>query len=303
MKKLLTFVLAMVVFVGCHRPAEPQVSRGTLVMYHDFPSQYITPRTIRVWTPEGYPQHAPYDVLYMHDGQMLFDADFAWNHQEWGIDEIMQQLLDSNRIRPCIVVGIDNSSDRIEEYTPDDVVAFLPAGESVYAVGEPMGNRYLNFLVNELKPFIDTTYAVATTPEHTFVMGSSCGGLISSYAICQYPNIFGGAACLSTHCTFAHPKSFKSRPASMDAYLRYLCDRLPEANSRLVYFDCGDETLDKAYVEMFGRIDSVILSLGYDSAHYSHLYFPGDAHTETDWQHRVHIPLTFLLRNTDSMPQ
>lgn len=287
--------LAMVV-MGCSKSvSEPKVSRGSLTNYNEFPSQYISSRTVRVWTPDGYPDAAPYDVLYMHDGQMLYDAAFAWNKQEWGIDEVVQMLLDSARIRPCIVVGVDNSSDRIEEYSPDDVALYLPEGKALYGKGEPMGNRYLSFIVEELKPFIDSTYAVATTPEHTFVMGSSCGGLISSYAICRYPQVFGGAACLSTHCTFAHPKSFSPRQESMEAYLHYLHDQLPEANTRLLYFDCGDQTLDQAYLEMFARIDSVILDLNYDSAHYRHLFFPGDAHTETDWQRRVDIPLCFPL--------
>jgi len=279
---------------ACHRSDEPKVSRGTLTI-HELASQYIGQRTIRIWTPEGYPKDAPYDVLYMHDGQMLYDADFAWNHQEWGIDEVAQQLIDSGRIHPVVVVGIDNGSNRIEEFTCDDVVQFMPEGESLYAVGEPMGNRYLSFLTEEVKPFIDSVYAVSTDTEHTFVMGSSCGGLISSYALCKYPDVFGGAACLSTHCTFAHPRSFSPRPMAIDAYLRYLGETLPAANTRLVYFDCGDKTIDEAYVATFGRIDSVVQSLGYDSAHYRHLFFPGAAHTETDWQSRLDIPLCFLL--------
>ncbi|MBQ0075853.1 MAG: esterase family protein [Bacteroidales bacterium] len=302
MKKFLSlpsylFLLTSAILVSCHHSStDPQVSRGTLTM-HELSSSYISSRTIRVWTPDGYPKDAPYDVLYMHDGQMLYDSAVAWNHQEWGVDEVMQNLLDSGRIRPCIVVGIDNSEDRIEEYAPDDVAQYMSSGEQAYAVGEPMGNRYLSFMVKELKPFIDSTYDVATTAEHTFVMGSSCGGLISSYALCQYPNAFGGAACLSTHVTFAHPLSFKNRPEAMDAYLTYLHERMPEANSRLIYFDCGNETADEAYLDMFGRIDSTILALGYDSVHYRHLFFPGAAHTETDWQRRLHIPLQFLLGN------
>lgn len=288
-------LLLFLTFTACHRSQEPQVSRGTLTMYHNFPSTYLEPRTIRVWTPEGYPDQAPYDVLYMHDGQMLYDSAVAWNHQEWGVDEVMQQLLDSGLIRPTIVVGIDFGSDRIAEYSPDEVADYLPAGESLYAEGTPMGNRYLDFLVHELRPFIDTTYAVATGPEHTYVLGSSCGGLISSYAICRHPEVFGGAACLSTHCTFSHIRNRDPRPQSMEAYLRFLHDRLPEANTRLIYFDCGDETLDQNYLAMFGRMDTTITALGYDSAHYRHLLFPGAAHTETDWQNRLHIPLQFLL--------
>jgi len=285
------------VTMGCKKEQkEMHVSRGTLTVVESFPSTQIQPRTVRIWTPDNYPNDSLYDVLYMHDGQMLYDSTCAWNHQEWGVDEVVQTLMDSTLIRPCIVVGVDNGGmKRIEEYTPDDVVEFLPEGVSVYAMDEALGNRYLQFLVDELKPYIDSAYAVYTTPEHTFVMGSSCGGLISSYALCKYPNVFGGAACLSTHSVFSTPFHTEPRPASSEAYLQYLTKYLPEANSRLLYMDCGDQTIDANYLQMQPRIDSVILSLGWDSAHYQYRFFPGAAHTETDWQQRLPIPLMFLL--------
>jgi len=292
---IISLVLALVA-TGCKKEQkEMQVSRGTLTVVNSFPSTNVPPRAVRIWTPENYPNDSLYDVLYMHDGQMLFDSACTWNHQEWGVDEVVQMLIDSALIRPCIVVGVDNEKKRIEEYTPDDVVEFLPAGSSVYALDEALGNRYLQFLVEELKPYIDSAYAVYTTPEHTFVMGSSCGGLISSYALCKYPCIFGGAACLSTHSLFNTPFHPKPCPASSEAYLQYLTHRLPAANSRLLYMDCGDQTIDAGYIQMQQRIDSVVLSLGWDSAHYVYRFFPGAAHTETDWQQRLHIPLVFLL--------
>lgn len=297
-KKYLFFILALAVigFTACGKPAqEPQVSKGHIDTYTAFPSRFIVPRTIRVWTPTDYSPSQQYDVLYMHDGQMLWDAHVAWNHQEWGVDEAMDSLIALGKIRPTIVVGIDNTENRIGEFCPDDIVQYLPAGTAVYADFEAQGNDYLRFLVEELKPFIDSVYATYPECEHTYVMGSSCGGLISSYALCKYPDIFGGAACLSTHCTLAYPRPDKPDSAIMSAYRRYLQEYLPAPNSRLLYFDDGDQTLDAFYGEAQEAINTMLRSEGWDEVHFMYRFFPGHRHCEDDWQARLDIPLIFLL--------
>ena len=87
-------------------PSQPtqQVSSGTLDFYPDFKSQYITSRNVTVWLPDGYTLGEPCDVLYMHDGQMLFDATTTWNKQEWKVDEVMGRLIAEGKVRRCIVV-------------------------------------------------------------------------------------------------------------------------------------------------------------------------------------------------------
>ena len=292
-----------VVLLGCSKTVqEPQVSKGHLDTYPDFPSQFIAARTIRVWTPDESGKsrvesgERRYDVLYMHDGKMLYDATTAWNHQEWGVDEAMDSLQALGYIRPTIVVGIDNTDERIGEYCPDDIIQYLPEGTPVYSAFAPQGNAYLRFLVEELKPFIDSTYAVYTDREHTWVMGSSCGGLISSYALCKYPEVFGGAACLSTHCTLAYPRPDKPSQEVMTAYRTYLKEHLPAPNTALLYMDQGDRTLDAFYGEAQAAINEMLRAEGWDSAHFEYRFFPGHAHCEDDWQARLPIPLTFLLK-------
>lgn len=290
-------LLLAVAMTACSKAAqEPQVSAGHLDTYANFPSQFIPARTVRVWTPANYDPAKRYDVLYMHDGQMLFDATTSWNKQEWGIDEAMDSLQALGRIRPTIVVGIDNTSERIGEFCPDDIIDYLPAGTPVYADWKPQGNDYLRFLVTELKPFIDSTYAVYPERSHTWVMGSSCGGLISSYALCKYPEIFGGAACLSTHCTLAYPRPDEPSKAVMAAYRTYLKEHLPAPNTARLYMDQGDQTLDAFYGEAQAAINDMLRSEGWDSAHFEYRFFPGHKHCENDWQARLPIPLTFLLQ-------
>ena len=183
--------IAAILYLGLSRSKNsvPEVSTGTLERYPDFPSKHIDKRTVSVWLPEGYTQGAPFDVLYMHDGQMLFDAKTTWNHQEWMVDEVLGSIIGAGEMRPCIVVAVDNTNDRLMEYFPDKAANYLEAKPDSFT---PKGDAYLRFLVEELKPFIDDTYQPLSSREHTFLMGSSMGGLISLYALCEYPEVFGG---------------------------------------------------------------------------------------------------------------
>lgn len=121
----------------------------------------------------------------MHDGQNLFNEQTA-PFGEWGVDEALDSLQQKTG-KECIVVGIDNGSQRMTEYNPYD--------NDKNGKGE--GKAYVDFIANTLKPFIDTKYRTKKGPENTFIAGSSLGGLISFYAIMQYPNIFGTAGVFS----------------------------------------------------------------------------------------------------------
>lgn len=104
----------------CHYGiAQQTVSLGQLVEYPGFNSSIVTPRDVFVWLPSDYSPKEKYDVLYMHDGQMLFDANTTWNKQEWGIDEVVGKLLNEKKIKPCIVVGVANIPEtRYADYFP-----------------------------------------------------------------------------------------------------------------------------------------------------------------------------------------
>ena len=298
LRTLLVCVLTAVVAMAQSqdlRPA-PHVSRGTIDCYTGFKSKYVEPRAIYVWMPTGYSSGTRYDVIYMHDGQMLFDADITWNHQEWRADEVADSLIQAGSIRPCIIVGIDNSERyRIEEFTPDDMTEFLPWGRAVYDSLAAKGNDYLRFIVEEVKPFVDSHYSTNKGYKHTFTLGSSCGALIASYAMCKYPKVFGGAACMSTHSTFMSPANGLDNPVSAEAYVRYLKKHLPKANTHKLYYDCGDKTDDADYLATQKKLNDMLFSLGWDEQHLTYRFFPGHAHCEADWCSRLHVPLEFLL--------
>ena len=308
--KPIYFLLVALSFVACTPQTEPQqekpkdtqdtsvvVVKSHVDKYNNFASQYVPSRTIRVWVPEGYDTSKQYDVLYMHDGTMLFDATITWNHQEWGVDEAMDSLINLGYIRPTIVVGIDNrtaTADRVSEYCPDDVSQLLPDGKALYDGLLPMnGNNYLRFLIEEVKPFIDSVYSTYPDRAHTWTMGSSCGGLISSYALCKYPEVFAGAACMSTHSTLAIDINNPDQDA-IDAYRTYLQQHIP-VNSAKLYFDRGDQTLDANYAASQEAINQMLTNAGWDEQHFVYYFFPGHAHEEKYWRQRLDIPLRFLL--------
>jgi predicted alpha/beta superfamily hydrolase len=144
-------------------------------------------RKIWIYLPSNYAtSKQKYPVLYMHDAQNLFD-EFTAPYGEWGIDEALDSLQKASR-KYCIVVGIDHGGDkRLVEYNPYDT--------KEYGKGE--GKRYVDFLVQTLKPFIDKQYRTKKDAANTSIAGSSLGGLISSYAILKYPNVFGSAGAFS----------------------------------------------------------------------------------------------------------
>jgi len=274
------------------RTSKPQaVCCGTLEVYPEFESAIISSRKVSVWLPDGYSVGDPCDVLYMHDGQMLFDSTATWNHQEWQVDEILSRLMDEKTIRRTIVVAIDNTPHRLKEYFPDKACQGLDDLDA----SELGGDNYLKFLVEEVKPFIDEHYQPMTDREHTFIMGSSMGGLISLYGLCEYPEVFGGAACLSSHVSMSHLKATKDTEAMADSFLQYVADHMPDANEARIYMDHGTEGFDSAYGPYQQRLDALFRERGWDADHFKSLVFEGHDHNETCWAKRLAEPITYLL--------
>ncbi|MFD0941894.1 alpha/beta hydrolase [Pedobacter boryungensis] len=148
--------------------------------------QLATKRRVWIYLPPSYASSTKkYPVLYMHDGQNLFDQ-LTSGYGEWGVDELLDSLSAKGQ-EEFIVVGIDHGgSERLKEYNPYD---------SEYGKGK--GKDYVDFLVHNLKPFIDQHYRTEKDAKNTAIAGSSMGGLISMYAIATYPKVFGKAGIFS----------------------------------------------------------------------------------------------------------
>ena len=282
------------------------VSSGSVQRIENFKSQYIDHRNIDVWLPEGYSDKHKYAVLYMHDGQSLYDAEITWNKQAWEVDEIAGKLMSEKKTRQFIVVGIwNNGQKRHEEYFPQKPYEGLTTEQKEFVTKKlkekgrisenfnPISDLYLKFLVTELKPFIDKTFYTKSNAKNTFSAGSSMGGLISIYAICEYPKVFGGAACLSTHWPGIF--STENNPVP-DSFVGYLKQNLPNPKTHKIYFDYGDQTLDALYKPLQQKVDLVMKEKEFTSKNWMTKYFPGKDHSEKSWKERLNIPLEFLLK-------
>jgi predicted alpha/beta superfamily hydrolase len=148
----------------------------------------LDPRNVTAWVPPDLAAGSPVPVLYMHDGQNLFDPDGAFG--SWGASVTAQAAIEAGDVAPFLIVGIDNTADRFDEYshTTDN-----PGGGPVGG----RGDEYTEFIASGLKPFIDGRYPTLTDPGSTGIMGSSMGGLISLYAAWLRPDVFGFAGAMS----------------------------------------------------------------------------------------------------------
>jgi predicted alpha/beta superfamily hydrolase len=263
---------------------------GTLHRHASFPSAYVAPRHLDVWLPPGYDETTThrYPVLYLHDGQNLFLPQIAYAGVDWGVDEALVSLMQQGGFAGAIVVGVWNTANRVSEYMPQKPVQpFTLARFRKASDRPPQSDAYLRFLVSEVKPFIDAAYRTLPGPGHTFVIGSSMGGLISLYALIEYPDVFGGAGCLSTHWPICGRKMATE-----------LVQILPPPGSHRLYFDHGDAGLDAQYRPYQRRVDALLAAAGWTHGRdWLTMTFTNADHNETAWRARLHIPLRFLLRD------
>ena len=323
-KKIVLIVISLLFFASCKEQekerkttfestikprtlANVQLAGGELERIDSFPSQYIVPRPVDIWLPEGYTNRKKYNVLYMHDGQNLFDANTTWNKQEWKVDEWVSDLMKIDSVHDLIVVGIHNIPNiRFLDYYPEKAFDYLSekVKDSLLEDGKKQGlaiafedfkgDEYLKFITQELKPFIDSAYATLPAQQNTFIAGSSMGGLISMYAMCEYPTVFSGAACISTHWPGMNPT--KQKNSISKSIFAYMETHLPSPENHKFYFDYGTETLDAFYPKYLEDVDKIFLNKGYTSQEYMNLEFEGADHSESSWNVRFDIPLILLLK-------
>lgn len=271
------------------------IQNDTILYYNNFKSNFVNDRNVEIWLPEGYPQKGiKYQVLYMHDGQNVFNKETAYTGVAWEMDQKMDSLTMAQAIKPTIVVTAWNTNKkRFSEYMPQ-----LPGEltESAFAKAELKKNTgydklysddYLKFLTSELRPFINENFQTSTKPEHTAIMGSSMGGLISLYAMIKYPEVYGKIGCVSTHWPI---------PLLGEAFIKELPTSVPQAGNHKIYFDHGTKTLDYNYEPYQLRVNDMFKDLGYTDEDLLYKKFEGHIHNEKDWQRRAAIPLVFLLK-------
>jgi enterochelin esterase-like enzyme len=285
----------------------PQTESGRIERLTGFTSQHVDARHVDIWLPANFESLKAsgqrFNVIYMHDGQMLFDARTTWNKQALSVDKSVTRLMQTGQIAPTLVVGVwNNGKFRHSEYFPQKYLQhLLPAPRQQLLEkalhNKPQSDAYLRFLVEELKPTIDQRYPTLVGPAHTVVMGSSMGGLISFYAMNEYPHIFGGAAGLSTHWTGGYEAN-SHIPLAAYVYLR---DHLASPKDHKIYQDHGTTELDSLYAPYQNFVNQIVRDKGYKEqgaqTNFMTRVFEGAGHNEKAWAARLDIPILFLLGN------
>lgn len=212
-------------------------------------------RRIWIYLPADYElTHRKYPVIYMHDGQNLFDA-YTSGYGEWGVDEIMDKLPLKDQY---IIVGIDHGGEhRMTEYSPYDS-----------KFGKAEGDQYVDFLIKTLKPYIDEHYRTKSDMKHTSIAGSSMGGLISFYAVLKYPKVFGSGGIFSPSFWIA-PEMFNYAQQHLNAKSRF-------------YLVCGDSE-GGDMVEPMKKMVKLVRSKGISEQNSLETIVKGARHNEQQW--------------------
>ena len=253
---------------------------GNIHVHRGFHSTHLpTDRDVIVYLPPGYNDDPSrrFPVLYLHDGQNLFDSATAFLGNEWGLDESAEELISRGEIEPLIIVGVYNAGmGRIGEYTP--VRDHRGRGG--------LARRYGRLLVDELKPFIDRHYRTAKAPADTGLGGSSLGGLVTMYLGLQYPETFGKLAVMSPSVWWSD---------------RDILHRVRKVKSHLplkIWLDIG--TQEGSHPERIARdaedLCHALTTKGWKLG--SDLTFrvdPGAGHNEKAWGYRIRDALRYLF--------
>ncbi|MCO4783491.1 MAG: esterase [Candidatus Cloacimonetes bacterium] len=271
-------------FAGFESDSLDHTRQGNFQFLRKFESKFLNNfRNIIVYLPPSYKSDSKkhYPVLYMNDGNNLFDANTAFMGREWEVDNTTQELISKNLIEEIIIVGIYNTMGRLEEYTPTKSKQH----------GGGKANLYLDFISKELMPVIEKEFRVKTGPENTGLMGSSLGGLVSLYAGFEYSQYFGKVGVISPSLWWDDKYMFRE----------YIPKQ--KKNSTKIWMDMGTkEGMDSKGVSHAlldtQNMNKLLKEKGYDQDLF---YFEHQdaAHDEYAWASRMHMPLLYFYGTTD----
>lgn len=230
----------------------------------------ISGRKIICWLPPDYDKEADvhYPVLYMHDGQNVFDPLTSYTGVDWQADETAHRLITDGKVRKLIIVGIYNTVERLEEYSDCE-----------------LGAAYRRYIINTIKPFVDKNYRTLPDREHTATIGSSMGGLVSFLLGWYHWKVFGMAACLS-------PSFIYQKNAAIKNLRRSSAPHQPVK----IYMDCGGVGGEALLYKGCRKVLRILKKRGYPEGDRLQFFRQKNAnHSEWAWALRVWRPLTFLF--------
>ncbi|MEM8770442.1 MAG: alpha/beta hydrolase-fold protein [Pseudomonadota bacterium] len=261
---------------------------GRLVYWKDVSSKHLSEtRHVVTWLPPGYDNNPEkrYRVIYMSDGQNIFDPRLAYTGVDWGVDEAVMRGVRNELYDPVIIVGVWNTVRRVPEYSPWHD-----------------GPDYGRFVVEELMPRVNEEFRTLTGPENTFHMGSSMGGLISFYLVNAYPDVFGACGCVSTHFTLSEAMlagflgGDQTNADETPYILRDIENGAGIPEGVRYYFDYGTKGLDAFYEPPHLAVAQWLREQGLEEGEdFVMRKYEGADHNEASWRARADDPLRFLL--------
>jgi|SRR5271166_1383593 len=271
----------------------PEVASGVIrveaaagdLRLHEFSSRtFRNTRFLRVWLPPDYdhPENSgrQYSVLYLNDGQNLFESSTSFTGVEWQVDETADRLIREGVVPPMIIVGIDNAGkDRFREYMPHR--SLHPMMLRV------QGQRYPNFLIKDVMPFIARNYRVAAGPENTGLGGSSLGALISLYTAAARPGVIGRLLLESPSLWASNRQMIRESRA-----IKRWPERILLATGTA---EAGQKDRDQSMVDDVRELAAIFRRAGLDENHLRLAIDEGATHHESAWARRFPEALTSLF--------
>ena len=247
---------------------------GTVELISNVSGEGLKPRDVTVWLPPGYDENPDqrFPVLYMHDGQNLFDPMLASYKVDWQVDETATKLIETGKIPPMIVVGMNNTADRNLEYSDRE-----------------LGAAYRKWLIEELKPNIDKKYRTKPGREHTSVGGSSMGGLVSFILAWENPDVFSSAICMS-------PAFRIGREYGKLDYTKTVRKDKGEKPDVVFYIDNGGIGLEEVLQPGITKMIKVLKKKGFEEK--KDLFYvidPDAKHFESAWAERMPQAMEWLF--------
>lgn len=240
----------------------------------------VPPRRVSVYLPPGYGEEPErrYPVMYMHDGQNLFDPSTAVNGVPWSADEAAQIAITEGRVEPLIIVGVDHAGvDRIREYTPVKSETGRMKGQGGGA------DDYGRMLIEELKPFIDLEYRTKPERQHTGMGGSSLGGLVTMYLGLKHPDVFSRLAVVSPSVWWANN------------YIIRQAARLGERIPLRIWLDIGKREGSRTKHQVRALKEVLLADGWHDGEDLAYFEIPEARHEEAAWAARFGSLLAFLF--------
>ena len=302
MIRALAGALLALALAACASVPPAPAGEGRFVEWERLEAEGLPDQRVTIWLPPEYDsaRGKRFPVLYMHDGQNLFDPAKTHYGKAWQVDDVLRAMVAAGEAEPHIVVGVwSPDKDRYRQYLPQPAEAATGAiAESMrqMAGGPIVSARYLEWLADTLKPRIDREYRTRPAAEDTTVIGSSMGGIMSCYAMVERPDTFGRAACVSSHWPIADPELAAAQKGEIDAiWRRWLDAKLGPPNGRRVWMDHGTALLDAHYAPYQASISEGFRANGWrEGEHFVARSYEGAEHDEIAWNARLPEMLAWL---------